>query len=115
MKTIPGGLSLDDRGRLIFINEFDPTAEGIHRFYVVENHRAGFIRAWHAHKYEAKFVTALRGTALIGIVPVADLNDPNPMSDPETVILSADKPQVVYIPPKHANGAKTLTDGCILQ
>ena len=50
---IDGGLSVDDRGQVAFANGFD--FEGVKRFYLVSNHRQGFVRAWHAHRREAKW------------------------------------------------------------
>ena len=47
-----GGLAVDDRGQIAFVNDFD--FESVKRFYIVSNHRTGFVRAWHAHRHEAK-------------------------------------------------------------
>lgn len=101
MELIDGGLFVDDRGQVSFVNGFDFL--GVKRFYLVENHEKGFIRAWHGHKIESKYVFVTKGTVLMGVV---DLET----EVPETFILSANKPQVLYIPAGHANGFKTLTD-----
>ena len=47
-QLIAGGLAVDDRGAVGFVNEFD--FAGVQRFYTVKNHRAGMVRAWHAHR-----------------------------------------------------------------
>ncbi len=60
-KLIPGNVFADDRGFLRFINDFN--FENVKRFYQVENHRQGFIRAWHGHKKEAKYVYVSKGSA----------------------------------------------------
>lgn len=106
LKTITGGLSIDDRGSLRFINDFN--FEGVKRFYQVENHGIGFVRAWHGHKIESKYVYVSRGSALIGAVR---LNG----SGPERFVLSSDKPSVLFIPSGYANGAMNLTEDCIIQ
>lgn len=49
LKIIPGDLAVDDRGKLIFVNDFD--FNNIKRFYIVENHKQNFIRAWHVKKW----------------------------------------------------------------
>jgi hypothetical protein len=49
---LSGGLALDDRGEVAFVNEFN--FRGVKRFYMVSNHRAGYIRAWHGHRREGK-------------------------------------------------------------
>jgi dTDP-4-dehydrorhamnose 3,5-epimerase-like enzyme len=104
-KNIKGTVFADDRGFVRFVNEFDFTR--VRRFYQVENHSKGFIRAWHAHEKEAKYVYVAKGSALIGAV---DLKT-------ETVTkttLSSQTPSVLYIPAGYANGFKTLEDNTIL-
>lgn len=101
--TIQGGIAVDDRGKLTFCNDFD--FKDVKRFYMVENHSKGFIRAWHAHKLEAKYVFVVSGAIKIGVVEDWENSD-----DVEEYTLSADKPSVLYIPPNSANGFMTLTD-----
>ncbi len=108
-----GGSATDDRGSLFFINDFD-TAKA-RRFYIVTNHASGFIRAWHAHRKEGKFVTVLRGAALIGAVRVADMANPDPRATVERYVLSERSPSMLYIPPGFANGAMTLTPDAMIQ
>lgn len=101
IKIINGGLSVDDRGSVTFINDFN--FSDVKRFYVVENHRNGFIRAWHGHQKEGKYVFVVKGTALIGAV---DINS----EDPKKFVLSDRSPKILYIPPGYANGFKTLEE-----
>lgn len=108
-KLLDGGIAIDDRGKLSFVNDFD--FERVKRFYMVENHKQGFIRAWHGHRKEAKYIYVVSGSALIGIVPIIDdSNDITYLKAAERYVLSADKPQILYVPPGYANGAMTLTD-----
>src|SRR5262245_66287388 len=58
-RLIAGGIAVDDRGAVRFVNDFD--FAGVKRFYWVTNHRSGLVRAWHAHRRETKHVTVLRG------------------------------------------------------
>lgn len=104
---IEGGLSIDDRGETAFVNGF--TFEGVKRFYLLSNHRAGFVRAWHAHKQAAKYVLVVQGTALIGAVAIDNWQSPDKNAKVYRFVLSAHKPVVLYIPPGYANGAMTLT------
>ena len=78
-------------------------------FYQVENHRRGFIRAWHGHVNEGKYVYVPSGTALIGVVPLDDES-----ATPKKVVLSSEKPQVLWIPPNHANGFMNLEHNTIV-
>lgn len=105
MQTLNGGVAVDDRGSLRFVNTFD--FQGVKRFYQVENHRSGFIRAWHGHMNEGKYVYVAKGSALVGVVDLTT-------EEISTFILSSETPKVLYIPPGHANGFMSLDDDCII-
>lgn len=106
-KLIEGGISIDDRGQLTYVNDFD--FKDIKRFYMVGNHKDGFIRAWHAHKKEAKYVLATSGAALVGVVAIDNWKKPTKNVEIGRFILSAKSPKLLYIPPGYANGFMTLT------
>ena len=74
VRLIEGGLAADDRGIVSFVNDFD--FQGVKRFYTVTNHRAGFVRAWHAHRREGKYITVVQGAAIVGAVPLTIGNSP---------------------------------------
>jgi dTDP-4-dehydrorhamnose 3,5-epimerase-like enzyme len=100
-KLINGGVSVDDRGSVRFVNDFN--FDGVKRFYQVENHSKGFIRAWHGHKKEGKYVYVVNGSALIGVVNM-DSEEINKF------VLSSQTPKVLWIPPGHYNGFKSLEE-----
>jgi dTDP-4-dehydrorhamnose 3,5-epimerase len=104
---LAGGLAADDRGELGFVNDF--RFEGVKRFYTVANHRAGFVRAWHAHKREAKYVTVVQGAAIVAAVRIDDWENPSRDAPVHRYVLSANKPSVVAIPAGYANGFMSLT------
>lgn len=104
---IEGGLAIDDRGRLSFVNGFDPS--GVKRFYVVANHQAGVVRAWHGHKLEAKFFFVVSGSLLVGAVKIDDWEHPSRDLLVKRYVLSADKPAVLHVPAGMANGLMSLT------
>ena len=103
MKVFEGKIIADDRGTVRFINDFD--FEGVKRFYQVENHRSGYIRAWHAHNREGKYVYVVTGAALIGVVDFTDEN-----AIPKKFVLSAEIPKVLWVPPGNANGFMSLRE-----
>ena len=100
-KLINGGVSVDDRGSVRFVNDFN--FEGVKRFYQVENHSRGFIRAWHGHKKEGKYVYVVNGSALIGVVNMES-------EEISKFVLSSQTPKVLWIPPGHFNGFKSLEE-----
>lgn len=112
VRIIEGGLVVDDRGTVSFVNGFD--FSGVKRFYKVTNHKVGFVRAWHAHRHEAKYVTVLQGAAIIGAVKIDNWEKPSRDNKVNRYILSTDKPSVVYIPAGYANGFMSLTEDTIL-
>lgn len=105
---IKGDLAVDDRGTVSFVNDFK--FNSVKRFYLVENHRRGFIRAWHAHKYESKYVIVIKGSALIGAVRIDDWSNPSKEENVFRFTLSEKKPSVLFIPCGYANGFMSLTD-----
>jgi len=107
-----GDLFVDDRGEVGFVNDFDMTS--VKRFYTVANHRAGFIRAWHAHKKEAKYVTVVGGAALVAAVEVDNWQEPSADLEVHRHVLAAVKPAVLYIPSGYANGFMTLREDTTL-
>lgn len=104
-----GNSFTDDRGVLRFVNSFD--FSNVKRFYQVENHSKGFIRAWHGHLKEEKYVYVVKGTALFG---VCDLDENMNLGKPEKHVLSSEKPVILHIPKSKANGFKTLTENTII-
>lgn len=106
-KIIEGGISIDDRGQLTYVNDFD--FKDIKRFYMVGNHREGFVRAWHAHKKEAKYALVISGAALVGVVAIDNWKKPTKNVEIGRFILSAKSPKLLYIPPGYANGFMSLT------
>jgi dTDP-4-dehydrorhamnose 3,5-epimerase-like enzyme len=106
---IEGGLAVDDRGTVTFARDF--SLAGVKRFFLVSNHRAGFIRAWHAHKTEALFVMTVQGTSVIGAVKIDDWENPSKDLPVSKFVLSEYKPAMVYIPAGYASGLMSLTAG----
>lgn len=103
-----GDLAVDDRGEVGFVNDFD--FAGVRRFYTVSNHRRGFVRAWHGHRKEAKYVTVVQGAAVIAAVQIDDWDRPSPELPVSRYVLAAARPRVLFIPAGYANGFMSLTD-----
>jgi dTDP-4-dehydrorhamnose 3,5-epimerase-like enzyme len=108
-RLISGGVSVDDRGRVSFANEFDLSQ--CRRFYCVENFASGTVRAWHAHRRERKWVLAATGAALACCVAIDDWESPSKQAEVHRFVLDAGQPSVLEIPPGYANGAMSLIAG----
>jgi dTDP-4-dehydrorhamnose 3,5-epimerase-like enzyme len=111
VKLIEGNIFIDDRGEVSFVNDFGENyISEIKRFYMVSNHKKDFIRAWHGHKQEAKYVLCLKGSAWIRYVKIDDWKNPSKDLKVEQVFLSDKKPTILYIPGGYVNGFMSLTD-----
>lgn len=111
-----GGLAADDRGHLSF-SHAGALPLVVKRFYTVRNHRRGFLRAWHAHQHEAKFVFPLAGTILVAAVKLEHFDGPDKhaaVGPMHRHSLSAAVPSGLYIPPGYANGWQSITDDAVV-
>lgn len=85
-RLIKGGVAVDDRGALQFVNDFDVSC--YQRFYVISSHQPRFVRAWHGHKVEGKAFTVVVGAAVIGAVAIDDWVNPDTSRAVQRVVLS---------------------------
>lgn len=106
-RLFEGDLRIDDRGEVGFVNDF--CFDGVRRFYVVSNHEAGFVRAWHGHRRESKYVTVVQGAAIVAAVIIDNWEHPSPDVPVYRHVLSAQRPAVLHIPAGCANGFMSLT------
>ena len=106
IKLIKVSVSNDDRGELLFCNNFDMSK--VKRFYQVSNFQNPFVRAWHGHKFENKYVFVSKGAALLAIVKIDNWKKPNKNLKIKTFVLSDKNPKILFIPGGFAHGYKTL-------
>jgi len=106
-QVIQGGLSVDDRGFVSYVNEF--RFERVKRFYLVSNHKPFFVRAWHGHRREWKVFVPVTGSLLVGAVKLDDWERPSKDLRVHRFVLSDANPAALVIPPGFANGFMNLT------
>ena len=107
-RLIPGKLAVDDRGEVAFVNDFD--FAGVKRFYAVSNHARGFVRAWHGHQREGKYMTVVRGSILVCCVEVDDWARPSRDLAIQRFVVSERSPAVLSIPGGYAHGTLSLSE-----
>lgn len=107
-ELMKGQCAVDDRGTVSFVNDF--AFAGVKRFYTVTNHRTGFVRAWHGHKHEAKFCTAVHGALLVCCIRIDDWDNPSADLPINRFVLSEHTPGVLHVPAGYVNGFMSLTD-----
>ncbi len=106
-KVYKGGIAKDNRGSVAFNNSLQ--LKNIKRFYIVANKKKNFVRAWHGHKIEAKYMMCISGKAKIAAVKINNFKKPSKKTKVYNWIIDSKKPDVVYIPPGYANGTKSIT------
>lgn len=109
VEFIEGGIAIDDRGQIQFCNRLD--LKKMRRFYIVSNHSPQFVRAWHGHKKEAKYVFVASGSAIVAAVKIDNWDHPDRRANVHRYVLSEKKPGILKIPAGYANGFKTLEEG----
>jgi len=116
-QIITGGKQSDDRGELIYFNDFDMS--GVKRFYQIANASTSSatsypIRAWQGHKFEEKYFYVNQGTFFIAVVKIDDWSYPSKNLKAEKYILTAKEPKILNIPAGYANGIKPLEANSLL-
>lgn len=106
---IKGGVAIDERGQVTFVNGFD--FKNVKRFYVIENSSSNIIRAFHGHFKEEKYVFVVSGSALVVAVEIDDPLRPSKDKEIHRFMFSAKEPVVLYIPAGYANGISSLEEG----
>lgn len=105
-KLIKGNFHKDERGQIIFNNDFD--ALEIRRIYFIENRDTHFVRAWQGHKVEQRFFTAVQGSFLIKLIKVENWEEPNKDAEIYSFELSAASGDVLHVPKGYLNSVQSL-------
>ena len=108
-QLIKGAVHVDDRGMVTFCNDFDMSE--VKRWYMLENYQQGYVRAWHGHIKEAKWITCVSGAAVEAVAYMCyDWEWNIGESDIERFTLHPNG-DVLYVPPGYANGHMNLVQG----
>lgn len=107
-KIIQGNRIYDNRGSVRFSNELPFNI--IKRFYTVQNYNKNFIRAWHGHLMEEKFIGCIRGTFQISAVKIDKVKKPSKDNKIFNFFLDNSDSNFVHIPKGYANGSMSLTE-----
>ncbi|MCG9793919.1 cupin domain-containing protein [Flavobacterium algicola] len=107
-KIIEGAKYSDDRGSVIFVNDFKFT--DIERFYIIKNSIEKPIRAWQGHKLDSKNFFCITGSFKIAFVKIDNWENPSVDIIVESVVVKADEPRVLHIPAGYANAIVSLEE-----
>ena len=101
-------ISFDDRGEITHCNNFNFESLKIKRFYKIENHNINFIRAWHGHKKENKFILILSGSLKVSLIKIDKWDKPSKKLIIKNFYLNEKNPQILHIPGGYAHGTQNL-------
>ncbi len=107
-KLIKGNRIFDNRGSLRFSNDLN--FKNIKRFYIVHNYSKNFIRAWHGHLNEQKYIGCVKGTFQISAVKIDNVKKPNKKNKIYNFVLNMSDSNFVFIPKGFANGSMSFED-----
>lgn len=105
---IRGNVFTDHRGSVMYNNGFD--ASLIKRVYIIENKDTEMVRAWQGHKIEQKWMTPVSGKFRISLIKIEDWENPDPYSEVQEFIVTAEQLNVIHIPAGFANCIQALEE-----
>lgn len=106
VQIISGGAFEDERGKIIFCNEFDLSE--VKRFYLIEHPDTNVVRAWQGHQREQKWFFVIEGAFKMVLVQPDHWQNPSKELVTEEFILRSSEPKVLQVPANYANGFKAL-------
>ncbi len=112
VELIPGGLHVDERGVVSFVNDFD--FKGVDRFYTIQSHKINEPRGWIGHQKEHKWFMAMTGNMIVSVVAPDNWENPSRDLPVQPYTLSAYKPAVLHVPPGYATTSIMLSSEALL-
>lgn len=110
---IKGNSHTDDRGTILFNNQF--TATEVKRIYFIENKDTEFVRAWQGHKIEQRWFSAVQGSFEIKLIEVDHWEHLSKSSLIHTFILKANQLDILHVPRGYISSIQALeTDSKLL-
>ena len=108
IKIININTSYYDRGDIVYCNEFNFLKKKIKRFYQITNNNINFVRAWHGHKNEEKYLLVLKGVFKVCVVKIDNWKNPSKKLPVKEFIVNANSPKILNIPGGYAHGTQNL-------
>jgi hypothetical protein len=105
---IIGGKHSDERGELLFNNNFD-TSE-IKRIYIIEHKNNSFERGWQGHKREQRWFSAMKGSFIIKLIAVDDWSTPSKNLTPMEYVLEGTEFNVLHVPAGYITSIRSIKD-----
>ncbi|UZT99696.1 WxcM-like domain-containing protein [Chryseobacterium fluminis] len=108
-KMISGGKYSDERGHIIFNNDFDISE--IKRIYCIENTDTDFIRGWTGHKVQQRWFSAVQGSFTIKLIKIDNWEAPSKKLDISEFRVNSESLNIIYIPGGYATAIQAVESG----
>ncbi|CAA9203658.1 hypothetical protein FLA105534_04838 [Flavobacterium bizetiae] len=108
-KLIVGNCHLDERGMLLYNNEFDVSS--VKRIYVIENNDTKFVRGWQGHQVEQRWFSVIKGTFKIQLIEIDNWENPSKKLQVHSFTIDADKLNVLHAPKGYVSSIQSLQNG----
>ncbi|MGE8377398.1 MAG: hypothetical protein ACN6PN_03580, partial [Sphingobacterium sp.] len=96
IKKIKGAKSVDHRGQISYVNNFDMSA--VKRFYIIKNANNDLIRGWRAHKIEKRWFYPIHGSWRIYFVKIDNWNLPSTELEVKFCDIDEEDISILHIP-----------------
>ena len=107
-KLIKGGSHSDNRGSIIFNNDFDVSE--IKRIYTIQNKNTNFVRAWQGHAIERRWFSVVKGSFEIKLIQIDNWETPTKNLDIFSSILNDQNLDVLCVPAGYVNSIQALEE-----
>lgn len=105
-KLINGNSHSDQRGTLLYNNDFD--ASLIKRIYIIENESLQFIRGWQGHQIEQRWFSVVSGKFKIQLIKIDDWEKPSVNLEAFTYLIYSEKLNVLHVPKGYVSSIQSL-------
>lgn len=105
-KLINGNCHCDQRGTLLYNNDFD--ASLIKRIYIIENQNPKFIRGWQGHQIEQRWFSVIRGKFKIQLIKIDNWEKPSINLEVFTFLIDSEKLNVLHVPKGYVSSIQSL-------
>tara|TARA_R110002049_G_scaffold125367_1_gene280969 strand:- start:8818 stop:9234 length:417 start_codon:yes stop_codon:yes gene_type:complete len=107
-KLIRGGSHSDNRGNIVYNNDFD--LSGIKRIYTIQNKNTNFIRAWQGHAIERRWFSVVRGSFEIKLIQIVNWVNPDKESKVFSKVLNDKSFDILCVPKGYVNSIQALEE-----
>jgi len=105
-KLINGNCHSDQRGTLLYNNDFD--ASLIKRIYIIENESTRFIRGWQGHQIEQRWFSVVSGKFKIQLIEIDNWEKPSVNLEAFTYLIDSEKLNVLHVPKGYVSSIQSL-------